>query len=142
MTPKPFWPLNHFTIHLFIGISFRVHARPGRRRAGAARRLIDCWGRGLKRARLSLTRRSGPVRSAKCRLAPYGRESQRRQGLRDPPCPNRRRGVVRSAAQTDQNFNFAALGFEVDTAQDNAWRSTFELPCQEFASRTVFNPIA
>jgi hypothetical protein len=34
------------------------------------------------------------------------------------------------------------LSFEVDAAQDNAWRSAFELHSQEFASGTLFNPIA
>src|SRR3974390_1329432 len=34
------------------------------------------------------------------------------------------------------------LCLEVDTAQDDAGRSAFELPCQEFASGTLFNPIA
>ena len=34
------------------------------------------------------------------------------------------------------------LILEVDTAQDNARRSAFELPSQEFASGTLFNPIA
>ena len=31
---------------------------------------------------------------------------------------------------------------KVDTAQDNARRSTFELHCQELASGTLFNPVA
>src|SRR5262249_55923835 len=55
------------------------------------RRLLSVdrfWRRGLKRARLSVMRRSGPGRSAKCRLAPYGRELQRRQGLRVCALPN------------------------------------------------------
>src|SRR5262252_10650320 len=34
------------------------------------------------------------------------------------------------------------LCLEVDTAQDNAGRIAFELPSQEFASGTLFNPIA
>jgi hypothetical protein len=34
------------------------------------------------------------------------------------------------------------LALEVDTAQDNTWRSAFELHCKEFASGTLFNPIA
>src|SRR6478736_2334639 len=32
--------------------------------------------------------------------------------------------------------------FEVDTAQDNAWRSALELHSQEFAGGSLFNPIA
>src|SRR5215475_8137039 len=46
MKPKPFWLLNHFTIPLFLGISFRVHVRPGRRAIGAVCRLIDFLGKG------------------------------------------------------------------------------------------------
>jgi hypothetical protein len=34
------------------------------------------------------------------------------------------------------------LRLEVDTTQDNAWRTAFELRCCEFASGTLFNPIA
>ena len=34
------------------------------------------------------------------------------------------------------------LCLEVDTAQDDAGGSAFELPSQEFASGTLFNPIA
>jgi len=34
------------------------------------------------------------------------------------------------------------LTLEVDTAQDNAGRSAFELHCEEFASGTLFNSIA
>jgi hypothetical protein len=34
------------------------------------------------------------------------------------------------------------LSLEVDTTQDNAWRIAFELQCCEFASGTLFNPIA
>ena len=34
------------------------------------------------------------------------------------------------------------LCLEVDTAQNDAGRSAFELPCQEFAGGTLFNPIA
>ena len=33
------------------------------------------------------------------------------------------------------------LSLELDTAQDNAWRSAFKLQCCEFASGTLFNPI-
>jgi hypothetical protein len=36
----------------------------------------------------------------------------------------------------------AELCLEVDTPQDNAGRSAFELPCREFASGTLFNPVA
>ena len=34
------------------------------------------------------------------------------------------------------------LGLEVDTAQNDAARIAFELPCQEFAGGALFNPIA
>ena len=34
------------------------------------------------------------------------------------------------------------LRLKVDTAQDDAGRSAFELPCQVFASDTLFNPVA
>ena len=109
-----------------------------------------------------------PRSSAKCRLAPYRHELERRQGLladvsfgswlrknavdqNSPPSLTRTRQVILLQSQSTMCSRWNAdialgiplgLSLEVDTTQDNAWRIAFELQCCEFAGGTLFNPIA
>src|SRR3974390_3117402 len=96
MKPKPFWLLNHFTIPLFIEdvLSLTAYTQDSSTEGSVSSSISRFWRRGLKRARPSVTRRSGPGRSAKYRLALCGQELGRCQGrqhhasTRHPPYLN------------------------------------------------------